>query len=203
MRNLSGILVAALALSAVSTLTAQRGRGRPAAPRPGKLTFETLSKAQLVMIAAIEKVTYGPVARSMPPIHTGTVTLKDITVLRGPAQKVPMVCRFAIRRRNRPTFPTGEKLIVTASMKSGNAIIETHSKATQDNIKLARLAVSVPVGWSVAKGGDGEKPVLTSPWSGLGDKAWPKDGMSTDDLPRGSSYTRPKNANSGIRKLAL
>jgi len=31
----------------------------------------------------------------------------------------------------------------------------------------------------------------------------PEDGMSTDDLPRGSSYTRPKNANSGIRKLAL
>jgi len=126
------------------------------------------------MIAAIEKVTYGPVAQSMPPIYTGRVTLKDITVLRGPARKAPLVCRFAIRQRNRPTFPTGEKLIVTASIKSENAIIETHAKATEDNIKLAKLAVSVPIGWSVAKGKDDRKPVLTSPWSKLGDKAWPK-----------------------------
>jgi len=154
------------------------------------LTFETLSKAQLVMIAAIEKVTYGPVARSMPPIHTGTVTLKDITVLRGPAQKAPLACRFAIRQVPRPTFPTGDKLIVTASIKSGKAVIETHSKATEDNIKLAKLAVSVPVGWSVAKGG-GQKPVLTSPWSALGKKAWPKGLKIGASAPKCSKTGRP------------
>lgn len=147
--------------------------GRPRPGKPGKQgggsPFATFQQAQLVFTAELKKAKAGPVAKSYPPIYSHKLILLVKEVLRGELKAGQEITgHHSARQLKRPTFPVGELCIVAAQKSRGSLRVQLIRKAEPDVLKTARLATSLPMGWSIRDG------KLLSPWAKLGAKAWPK-----------------------------
>jgi RNA polymerase sigma factor (sigma-70 family) len=135
------------------------------------LTAEALErwgKAEAVCLAKLVAARPGPVARSEPPIYSHTLELTILNPLRGTLKKgTDLSAHHAARQQNVPTFPVGKDCLVALKQSQGRWQVVTIREATAEDIAEAKLACSVPLGWSVVKGR------LVSPWASLGGKAWP------------------------------
>ena len=131
--------------------------------------FKTIQGAQFVFTAELKQALAGPVANSMPPIYTHRLVLVVKDVLRGDLKGgANLTIHHSARQRAKPTFPVGEVCLVTASKSQGSVRAGLVRKADDAIMKTAHEATSLPLGWSK------KKDKFVSPWSDLGDKAWPK-----------------------------
>jgi hypothetical protein len=176
MRKRIGLSVIVLSLCLVaSALAAPRpmrpvGRPMPGGRKPAPVDpFKTIQGAQLVFTADLKSAQAGPVARSFPPIYSHKLTLVVKDVLRGnltPGDKLTI--NHQARQQKMPTFPVGQVCLITASTSRGHTTAKFVRKADDKLMKIARDAVSLPLGWSKK----GNK--FVSPWASLGAGAWPK-----------------------------
>ena len=146
-------------------------RPLPGAPKPAAANddFKTIQRAQLVFTAELKQALAGPVARSMPPIHSHRLVLVVKDVLRGDLKPgARLTINHSARQRVKPTFPVGEICLMTAAKSQGSIVAGLVRKADDALLKTAHDATSLPLGWS--KKGD----KFVSPWADLGAKAWPK-----------------------------
>ena len=146
------------------------GRGGPAAKKVS--VFDQFNKAQVAFVAVVENVKYGPVAMSMPPIYSLTITFSEVEALRGTPGEKPSLS-YSARQKAKPTFPKGSKMLVAAASQQGRMRINTIIEASEENVAEARKGLAVPIGWSFEKG------KVVSPWSKFGDNAWPKGAKPT------------------------
>jgi len=167
---------------------------RPAAAEPAP--FDVFQAAEHVFTAKLKTVTPGPVARSSPPIYTHRLALEVVQVLRG-GRKVgeEIVGSHSARQHKRPTFPVAEVCIVAGKIARGTSLHVTRiDKATESLLATARLATSLPLGWTIVD----DKPV--SPWAALGPKAWPKGAKGEPGRPMCAKTGRPALlAGKGVR----
>ena len=149
---------------------------RPKAPAPADKTpplsaeaLERWGKAEAVCLAKLVAAKAGPVAQSFPPIYNHTLELSILSSLRGTFKKGDSLgAHHSVRQKDEPTFPVGAECLVALKKAQGNRWqVVTIRPATAQDVAEAKLACSVPLGWSVVKGR------LVSPWASLGDKAWP------------------------------
>ena len=131
--------------------------------------LEQWGSAEYVVIAKLESVQAGPVGFSEPPLYTHRLKLVVEEVLRGPAKKSDTLqCSHSARQRQRPTFPEGKRCLVAAGATRGSIVVSAIEEASEKSIAQAKLACSIPIGWTVKDG------KLVSPWASMGDKAWSK-----------------------------
>lgn len=124
---------------------------------------------QHVFVAKLESVVAGPVGQSFPPMYTHRLVLIVDESLRGGLGKGDRLDGSHVaRQENEPTFPAGKTCLVTASATRGGLTIVSIEEATKENIAAAKLACSIPAGWSIKDG------KLLSPWASLGKAAWPE-----------------------------
>ena len=116
--------------------------------------------------AKLLDVRWGPVANSLPPIYSSTLTLEVAQVFRGPFEPNAKVSlNYSARQMQRPDLPLNGTFILTT--KGAAQAIQSIEVSTPALIETARLATALPLGWSMK----GDKAV--SPWAALGKKAWP------------------------------
>ncbi len=171
----AGVVGLTGAWQTVLAANAVPARGRPAvgAGRKAKAeptAFDQYQRAEYLFTGKLVMAKAGPVARSFPPIHSFSLEIKVADVLRGnvkPGQK--LTARHSARQHQAPVLPVGKKCLFVAEMARGNRLrVIRVEEATKKVLKTARIAASLPMGWSMKDGA----PV--SPWSGL-KNAWPKD----------------------------
>lgn len=190
MHQLSKIItVVFLFALATFSLTARAADDAPIKLDPAAL--KRWGSTQHVFVAKLESVTAGPVGQSFPPMYTHRLVLVVDQTLRGGTKKGDQLTGTHIaRQENEPTFPAGKTCLVTASAARGNLTIVTIEEASEETIAAAKLACSIPAGWTIQDG------KLISPWASLGKAAWPepaKEGL------RCSVTGRPVlNAGAGI-----
>jgi len=142
------------------------GRGRPGRGQKKETPFQRFGQAQAVFTAKLLDVRWGPVAHSMPPIYSMTLTLEIGQVFRGPFEpKAKVSLNYSARQMQRPNLPLNETFIVTT--KGAAQTISSIELSTPELVKTARLATALPLGWSM------KEDKATSPWAALGKKAWP------------------------------
>lgn len=133
-----------------------------------------LSGCEAVFAGKLTKVTEGPTALSEPPIYSWTFEFNVTEAIRG-AKPDAKGYRYSLRGNNPPKFGVGTTYVVGAK-KSGDAwVVAALTTDGEDERKLVKKLLSLPAGWKWEK----DKPV--SPWAGLKEKAWPKDGPKLAD----------------------
>ena len=159
-----------------SALAAPTDSPRPALLPGGAATekttdgdaFRQFNQAEMVFLAKVAEVRYGPVARSLPPIYSMEINFKDAKFLKG---KQPEALTFGYRKRQmqRPEFPLGKPMLVAAyrDPNSRTPQISYLVDSSQELVKLAATAVALPLGWNIEQG------KTVSPWAAT-KKAWPK-----------------------------
>ncbi len=145
---------------------------------PDAALAAALNQADLVFTGTVSKVVRGPTAMSYPPIYTMQIEFTGAKVIKG---NPPKKAAFSYRSRQKdpPSLAKGDRLIVAAAAipgRAGQYKITKLAKATAENLRLAKVAAKLPVGWSMAKG----KPL--SPHASLGAKAWPKAAKPTTKI---------------------
>ena len=133
--------------------------------------FDTMQRAELLFLATLTHAQAGPVARSEPPIYSFQLTLTVSECLRGdlPVDE-EIVVGYQARQAQPPRFPVGESFIVAAyrDLRIERMITTWVAPASEELLAQARLAGTLPMGWSIV---DGQ---LISPWAALGDDGlWP------------------------------
>ena len=170
--------------------------------RPGRAAkkpslFEACQQAELVFTATLRGVAPGPVALSNPPIYHHTLDLEVKDVFRGGLEPGGrLAAHHSARQQRRPTFPLGKLCIVVAEKDPRSQRIRALrvERAAEKLLADAKLAASLPVGWSMKDG------KAVSPWAGMGEKAWPKDARPKKDQVACSKTGRPALlAGEGIR----
>jgi RNA polymerase sigma factor (sigma-70 family) len=151
---------------------AERPKAPVRAEKAPPLTAEALErwgKAEALCLAKLVAARPGPVLRSEPPIYNHTLELTILNPLRGTFKKgAQLNAHHSARQKDVPTFPVGAECLVALKQAQGNRWqVLTIKPTTAQDVAEAKLACSVPLGWSVVKGR------LVSPWASLGDKAWP------------------------------
>jgi len=153
--------------------------------------LQAFSRADLVFVGQVAGSTPGPVARSWPPIYTGTLTFEKARALRGECGDA-VTLRYSIRSRAQPAFNKGARLVVAATTRTGRLQLVKSLEATEANLALARKATSVLPGWTL----EGGKPV--SPWAKLGKAAWPAGAKLRADAACSKSGRPALTTNTGI-----
>lgn len=166
-------LLFTLALLAISNTTTIHAAPNRDVPDNGDAAAEAIdlrpwNEAQIVLLGTLTRAQPGPVARSLPPIHTHRLSFDVEKVLRGDvaAAEGPIELHHSARQNEAPTFPLGDLCLVAASRSRGRLIASVVLSANEQNIKAVTAACQLPLGWSM----QGTKPL--SPWASLGDAAW-------------------------------
>ena len=138
--------------------------GRPGAEMPGEKKW---NESEYVFTAKLTGVDAGPVANSMPPIHSHALHFTVDKVLRGPLKSGEKItCSHSARQNDPPKFPEGKTCLVAAAKTRGRLQAKIVELSTPEKLKKVTLACSLPLGWKI----DGGKPL--SPWAGMGKDAW-------------------------------
>lgn len=155
--------------------------GKPG-EKSGSDPLSLFQRAQMVFTAELQQAKAGPVSRSLPPIYMHRLVLSVKEVLRGEVKVgQELTASHSARQMKRPTFPVGKLCIVAAERSRGSLRVQLIREATPDMLKIAKLAASVPMGWSFDAG------KLVSPWT----DAWPKDAKPAEGSPVCSVTGRP------------
>jgi len=153
-----------LTLAAVPSLGWSQGKEPKASLDADAL--KKWGKVEIVVLADLTRAVAGPVGLSEPPLRTYTLSFTVRETLRGSYPKdTPVVASYALRQSAEPKFPLGRCLVGLSSGK-GRLTAVTFETATDSALRQARLACSIPLGWTVK----GEN--LLSPWAALGKKGW-------------------------------
>ena len=149
-------------------------------------TLKKWGEAGYVFTAKLQTVIAGPVALSRPPIYSHRLEFVVESVIRGPVKKGDkLTCSHSARQMQKPTFPQGKTCLVSATLSRGRVIAKVVEEATVKIVAQAKLACSIPIGWSVKDGN------LISPWAALqGNNGWAENEKLTSDL-RCSKTNRP------------
>lgn len=162
---LLAVCVTAVALVAADTPPATTQAG--GSPKDAEL-FAKFAQSPLLLTGKIKSAKLGPVGMSEPPVYSVTLVLESVAMLRGIDPKATQFS-FNVRQANAPTFDEGGTAVVAAMVLDGRVIASTIVPATDANLADARLAASLPIGWTIENG----KPL--SPWAQAGGKAWTGD----------------------------
>ena len=157
------------------------GRGRPAvgggraAKAPPK-AFDQCQRAEHLFTGKLVSAQAGPVARFLPPIHSFSLKITVAEVLRGSVKKDQrLTVQYSARQHQPPVLPVGKQCLFVADMaRNGRLRVIRVDEATKAVLKTARVAASLPLGWSMKDG------KVVSPWSGL-KNAWPKEARPVDE----------------------
>jgi len=149
-----------------------------AAPVPGgrpagaETNLKPWNEAEIVFVGKLTDAVAGPVARSLPPVHSHTLKFDVEAVLRGDQMtNVPLELNHSARQNKPPVFPIGQVCIVSASNVRGRLIADRVEVSTPEKLLDVTVACTLPLGWQVVEG----QPV--SPWASLGKKAWSPDAV--------------------------
>ncbi len=135
----------------------------------------TVKQAPLVFVATLKEVQEGPVARSFPPIYTFRLTFDAADKpLRGTLPEKLGPFAFSHRGEAPPPLTVDERYLVAMKMGQGPQVVAL-LPASDDLIREAKAALSLPIGWS----NDGGK--IVSPWATRGADTWPADAKLTAD----------------------
>ena len=133
--------------------------------------FDNLANAPRLFAGELTAVQAGPVARSMPPIHSFTLTFDVAEVFRGDfAYGQSLTVHLQARQVEPPSFTVGETYLVVADWdKRIGKFVGSWTKAADDKLLIdARQAGRfMPIGWRV------EDKRAVSPWAVMGRSAWP------------------------------
>ncbi len=165
------VLAARVALAAGTPMPAVGEGEAPLQPAVAEEAPQAVdfTSAQIVFAGTLTTQQEGPTGLSFPPMYTGRLTFTVDLVLRGNVpQGKPLTLGYVRRQEAAPSFPVGERCLVTASAGREGMQIVSVDKVTSAALEAAREAVAVPIGW-VRQGGG-----WLSPWAGMGDAAWPK-----------------------------
>lgn len=189
-RNITVLCTLLVSVCGLVSAARPRPMPRPMPGRPGAKgrsdPLTLFQRAQMVFTAELQAARPGPVAKSLPPIYMHRLVLSVKEVLRGGltvGQEI--TAHHSARQMKRPKFPVGKLCIVAAEKSRGTLRVQLIREATGDLLKTAKLAASVPMGWSVKAG------KLVSPWTALGAAAWPKDAKPPEGSPACSVTGRP------------
>jgi hypothetical protein len=146
---------------------------RPAsqAPKPAAAVvddFRAIQQAQFVFTAKLTRATPRPtiVGRSSLRMHTLGLAVKD--VLRGDTKpNTKITINHLTNQELKPIYPVGELCLVAAGKSRTTIKMKFLGVVDDDLMKTARLATSLPFGWSK------REDKLVSPWASLGGGAWP------------------------------
>jgi hypothetical protein len=164
------------------------GLSGPRAPKPKSPKSDPILDSGILFSATLDSVTAGPVAQSYPPIYTHTLKLTVRKVFRGnlkPGQTI--TANHQTRQHKMPTFPKNKLCLVTVSDVRGSLNVDFIKEATGDLLSKAKLAKSMPVGWTLK----GKERMMVSPWASMGKGFWPKDSKFTKDMAVCSVTGRP------------
>lgn len=151
--------------------------------------FDSLNRAPVVFVGKLAGAQAGPVGRSLPPVYTFRLTFDEqVERLRGP-KPASLAMRYSIRTMDPPRFDVGRRYVVAAADDRIARVLPAEEK----HLRLARQAVSVPLGWTLSAG----KPV--SPWAARGEDAWPKDAELKADIVCSRSGRPALPAGEGIK----
>lgn len=162
-------------VSLSSLVTAQAQEAKQANIDPN--AFRAFSQADVIFTAKVKTLKRGPSTFSLPPTHTSILFFENAERIRGVKPDEKLEFRHRIQQEAQPEYPMDKVVLVAATRTPdlpGALLISYLTPATADYIAGAKLAASLPLGWSM----NGSKAV--SPWEELGEKAWPKD------APRGT-----------------
>jgi len=150
------------------------GPRRPAAKAD---LFGACNRGDIVLIGTLVSADAFMQTMSMPPTVVMRVTLKEVAALRGTAPDT-LTWQHSRVKGTGPALTPGKKYIVVAGRAKPRADVRITDlfPATAENVKKAKAAQALPLGWTLDATG---RPV--SPWTALGDKAWPK-GVSHSGL---------------------
>lgn len=134
------------------------------------------NEAQIILTGAVGSVIAGPTALSFPPIYNHTLEIDVKEVLRGSLKAGGKIkVHHSARQEQKPEFPKGQ-CVLALELVQGTYRVLALKVAEPKELAEIRMHISLPMGWKFAEG----KPV--SPWSALGDKAWPKEQRVNDKL---------------------
>jgi len=133
--------------------------------------FSIFNQAEIGLIGKLKSVRHSPIiGKSDPPVRSAAIEIEEKpTILRGGAE-VPTHFQYVVRSRAKPSFDIGEDYIITAQQQNPRAkafLISAIVPATDDNVKRARQATSLPIGWRLVDGR------IISPWAARGKDYWP------------------------------
>lgn len=178
-RRIACLTALLLAVCLAPQAWAQGDKARKEKGEPLKLTAEAMKKwgrAPIVFVGKLKQVRRGPMGLSHPPMHTSTLVFQVDDVLRGDAELgKELTCGHVVRGKA-PQFPQGKVCIVAVSRSRGRLRALTVLAASDDTLAEAKLACSIPFGWSLRDG------KLVSPWASLGRTAWPADAKGKGPL---------------------
>lgn len=123
-------------------------------------------QGEIVGVADLTLAVAGPVGLSEPPLRTYKLSFTLRETLRGTYPKdTAVIASYSVRQREEPKFLAGRYLVAFSAGK-GNLVLTGLEPLNEANLKQARFACSVPLGWVV------REKKLVSPWASLGEKSW-------------------------------
>jgi hypothetical protein len=127
-----------------------------------------IANAATLFVGELTASRSGPMGLSNPPLYNVTLTLDVTESFRGDfAADESATISYQVRQQNPPVFTAGESYIVTGHYdpRVERFIGESATLATEEALSSARLAGTLPVGWSASEG------KLIAPWSA--ELPWP------------------------------
>ncbi|MHC4985149.1 MAG: hypothetical protein ACYTFO_03240, partial [Planctomycetota bacterium] len=194
-----GMCLLAGSLMGPTASAIQEGVGtspQPSLPEVGP-EFYRMQHAELLFLATLTRAQAGPVAMSEPPIYTFHLTLTVSECLRGDLPEDEAVTvSYQVRQADPPQFAFGEAFVVAAYRDLRIERMNTNwaAPATEALLIQARLAGTLPLGWTIANG------KLLSPWASMGEDAWP--GLGGGKLICAETGRPPLLAGEGVRLTA-
>ena len=172
--TLAAIGVLCILSAVVFTCLACEAAAPPAAAPLPELgpEFATMQQAEMLFVGTLTKSQAGPVNQSMPPIYHFQLTFTVTDTLRGEvAADQEVTFNYQARQVEPPSFTEGAAYIVAGhnDLRVGRLIATWVAESTDELLAQAKLAGSMPLGWTVA---DGQ---LLSPWASLAEDIWPGD----------------------------
>jgi hypothetical protein len=145
--------------------------GQNDADQPQAEQWQKLNQGQIIMVATVTSTEMLMTTMSLPPRYALQFNVgKDAELLRGQIEGNIETIDFRYMTLDKDALPSvGDKLVLAVSTTKTTGgvmhVIDGLYNGDDDTIKLARQAVSLPVGWSI---NDEGKPV--SPWASFGEK---------------------------------
>jgi len=97
------------------------------------------AQAEAVFTATLDNVQWGPVAQSMPPIYSATLTVMVKETLRRAAKPGGrLTLHFRARTKDRPLLPVDETVLVAT--EGGGKTVKAIEVATAELLAKVRLA---------------------------------------------------------------
>lgn len=128
-----------------------------------------LGGCEKVFVGKLTKVTTGAMSLSDPPIHHFAFEFEVTETLRG-GKPDAKTFSYSVVADDAPRFGVGTEYVVGVKRSDHLWVVKALTVDGDDERKLVKKLLSIPAGWKWEKG----KPV--SPWAGLKEKVWPKDG---------------------------